>query len=58
MPVPRSGLARRNFRVKRGRGLPEERRWIGYGMGHFDLLQRADAYARIRSWLDDECADG
>ena len=39
-------------------GLPEEQRWIGYGMGHFDLLQRADAYARIRGWLDDECAAG
>jgi predicted glycosyltransferase involved in capsule biosynthesis len=33
--------------------LPDEQRWIGYGMGHFDLLHRADAYARIRSWLDD-----
>ncbi|HXZ50063.1 MAG TPA: alpha/beta hydrolase [Usitatibacter sp.] len=32
-------------------GLPETRRWVGYGMGHFDLLSRAEVYARIRHWL-------
>ena len=25
--------------------------WIGYGMGHFDLLDDTEAYARIRRWL-------
>lgn len=31
--------------------IPENRQWIGYRMGHGDLLSRADAYARIRGWL-------
>ncbi|MBT8082828.1 MAG: GPI inositol-deacylase [Gammaproteobacteria bacterium] len=31
--------------------IPENRQWIGYGMGHGDLLSRADVYARIRGWL-------
>jgi hypothetical protein len=28
-----------------------ERRWIAEGAGHFDLLHRADVYARLREWL-------
>ena len=34
-------------------GLPESHRRIYYGMGHFDLLSRADVYAQIRVWLAD-----
>jgi pimeloyl-ACP methyl ester carboxylesterase len=32
-------------------GLPETHRWVGYGMGHFDLLAREEVHARIRDWL-------
>ncbi len=32
-------------------GLPEERRWAGYGMGHLELLGRSDVYERIARWL-------
>jgi hypothetical protein len=35
-----------------GLALPDGRRWVGYGMGHFDLLSRGEVYARIRSWLN------
>jgi hypothetical protein len=31
--------------------IPKSRQWIGYGMGHGDLLSHPDVYARIRSWL-------
>jgi hypothetical protein len=34
-------------------GLPDERRRICYGMGHFDLLDHPEAYATLRSWLAD-----
>jgi hypothetical protein len=36
-----------------GRNLPfpESRRWIGYGMGHLDLLDRREVYERVRQWL-------
>lgn len=30
---------------------PESRRWIGYGMNHFDLLERRDVYERVYRWL-------
>jgi pimeloyl-ACP methyl ester carboxylesterase len=31
--------------------IPDDHRWIGYAMGHFDLLSRQEVYDRIRSWL-------
>ena len=30
---------------------PGSRSWVGYGMGHFDLLGRPEVYARIKAWL-------
>jgi hypothetical protein len=49
--VPVDSALGRSSDAARDLGLPDERRWIGYAMGHFDLLARADAYARIRDWL-------
>jgi len=31
--------------------IPENRQWVGYRMGHRDLLSSPDVYAQIRSWL-------
>ena len=28
-----------------------DRQWIGYGMGHLDLLARPEVYAQLRRWL-------
>jgi pimeloyl-ACP methyl ester carboxylesterase len=30
---------------------PDAHRWIAFGAGHLDLLDRLDVYATIRSWL-------
>jgi pimeloyl-ACP methyl ester carboxylesterase len=30
---------------------PETHQWIGFAMGHRELLQRAEVYATLRSWL-------
>jgi pimeloyl-ACP methyl ester carboxylesterase len=32
-------------------GFPPSHRWIGFGMGHLDLLGRPEAYEVLRSWL-------
>lgn len=32
-------------------GIPVENRWVGYGMNHLDLLDRAEVYAKVREWL-------
>jgi pimeloyl-ACP methyl ester carboxylesterase len=31
--------------------LPATHRWVGYGMGHLDLLSRSEVYVQIRGWL-------
>ncbi len=31
--------------------LPEAHRWVGYGMGHLDLLSRIEVCEQVRSWL-------
>lgn len=30
---------------------PEAHQWIGFGMGHFELLNRSEVYATLRCWL-------
>lgn len=52
--VPIDSALGRSADAARDLGLPERRRWIGYAMGHFDLLDNAKAYARIRGWLAGE----
>ncbi len=32
-------------------GFPDAHRWIAFGTGHLDLLDRPEVYAKIRSWL-------
>jgi hypothetical protein len=32
-------------------GFPPAHQWIGFGMGHLDLLGRAEVYATMRAWL-------
>lgn len=29
----------------------EDRQWVGYGMNHLELLNRAEVYAQLRHWL-------
>jgi pimeloyl-ACP methyl ester carboxylesterase len=33
---------------------PEAHRWVGFGMGHLDLLGRTEVYATLRRWLGGE----
>ncbi|MDR3417305.1 MAG: hypothetical protein P4L83_14055 [Nevskia sp.] len=32
-------------------GIPEARRWVGYGMNHWDLLSRPEVYERLAAWF-------
>jgi pimeloyl-ACP methyl ester carboxylesterase len=34
--------------------IPADRRWVGVGMGHFDLLSRPEVYEQIARWLRPE----
>ncbi|MGE4071159.1 MAG: esterase/lipase family protein [Lysobacterales bacterium] len=43
---------------RRSLAFPEDHRWIAHECGHFDLLSRADVYARMRGWLAAERSAG
>jgi PGAP1-like protein len=49
--VPVDSALGRHARPELTLGFPEAHQWIAQGMGHFDLLSRAEVYATIRSWL-------
>ena len=49
--VPVSSALGQSRRASLRLGLPEAQRWVGYGMGHLDLLSRVAVYEHIRDWI-------
>lgn len=49
--VPLASALGQHTDPKRSLPFAKSRQWIGYGMNHLDLLDRAEVYARIRSWV-------
>jgi hypothetical protein len=49
--VPVDSALGRHADPARALDFPEAHQWIGYGMDHLDLLDRAEVYATIRGWL-------
>lgn len=51
--VPVASALGRHRDAVRDLKLPAQRQWIGFGMGHFDLLARAEVCARMADWLSE-----
>lgn len=49
--VPLDSALGRDSDRRRCLGIPESHQWIGYRMGHLELLARPEVTARLRSWL-------
>ena len=49
--VPLDSALGRHKDAQRDLALPPERQWIGYGLGHLDLLDDKAVCAQIRAWL-------
>ena len=49
--VPANSALGRHSDRSRNLGLADAHRWVGYGMGHFDLLSRKEVYEKMRDWL-------
>jgi len=47
-----SALGRHRDRARR-LSIPKDRQWVGYGMGHRELLSRPEAYCQISTWLQE-----
>lgn len=51
--VPLDSALGRHRDTTRMLAIPENRRWIGYRMGHRELLNRPDVYKQISNWLQE-----
>ena len=49
--VPLASALGRHRRPEKTLAFPPERSFVGRGLGHFDLLDRPEVYARLRAWL-------
>jgi PGAP1-like protein len=49
--VPLDSALGRHPDPRRTLAFTEERQWVGHGMNHMDLLNRAEVYAQLRRWL-------
>ena len=49
--VPLDSALGRHRDVNRSLKIPKSRQWVGYGLGHRDLLSHPDLYAQLRDWL-------
>jgi pimeloyl-ACP methyl ester carboxylesterase len=49
--VPLDSALGRHKDAARTLALREDRQWIGYEMGHLELLGRPEVYAQLRKWL-------
>ena len=47
-----SALGRHRDRARR-LSIPKDRQWVGYGMGHRELLNHPDVYRQISTWLQE-----
>jgi len=51
--VPLDSALGRHRDASRALLIPKNRQWVGYGMGHRELLSHPDVYAQVRRWLQD-----
>ncbi len=49
--VPLDSALGRHRDAARTLAIPKHRQWIGYKMGHRELLNHPDVYAQLRAWL-------
>lgn len=49
--VPLNSALGRHRDRSRALRIPKSNQWIGYGMGHLDLLHRPEVHAQLRTWL-------
>ena len=49
--VPLSSALGQHRDPARNLSFPESQQWIGYGMNHWDLLDRREVYEQLRHWL-------
>ena len=49
--VPLDSALGRHTQRARALRIPKQHRWVGFGMGHLELLHRPEVYAQLHEWL-------
>lgn len=49
--VPVNSALGRHADARRSLEFPQAHQWVGYQMGHLELLHRPEVYAQLRAWL-------
>jgi pimeloyl-ACP methyl ester carboxylesterase len=52
--VPLDSALGRHARPEHTLHFPKHRQWIGYGMGHLELLGRPEVYSQLHAWMQEE----
>ena len=52
--VPLDSALGRHSRGEHTLHFAKDRQWIGYGMGHLELLGRPEVYSQLHAWMKDE----
>jgi pimeloyl-ACP methyl ester carboxylesterase len=51
--VPLDSALGRHPKRERTLAIPNDRQWVGHGMGHLELLSRAEVYSQLHEWLQE-----
>ena len=51
--VPLDSALGKHAESARTLAIPKHRQWVGHGMGHLELLNRAEVYSQLHEWLRD-----
>jgi pimeloyl-ACP methyl ester carboxylesterase len=51
--VPLDSALGRHRKASQTLHFPENRQWIGYGMGHLELLNRPEVYSQLHAWMQE-----
>ena len=51
--VPLDSALGRHGKAPHTLHFPKDRQWIGYGMGHLELLNRPEVYSQLHAWMQE-----
>lgn len=51
--VPLDSALGRHPKAAHSLRFPKDRQWIGYGMGHLELLSRPEVYSQLHAWMQE-----
>ena len=51
--VPLDSALGRHGKAPHTLHFPKDRQWVGYGMGHLELMNRPEVYSQLHAWMQE-----